>query len=194
MTWLPFDLHPEYPQQGIPRTQLVARYGDAVHERLRQSFAAAGLAYNPPPDVVPNTMRALCVTELARERGLHRQVHDGLMQAYWEEAVDIGDPDELLALATGAGLDEAEVVEAMEDPTLRERVVSTDRAGALDRGHGRAGVPPRPPAPRARGAAARGLRAGDRTTTGVREEWRQPSERWERSSAWLRRLTGTRHR
>ena len=54
MTWLPFDLHPEYPPEGIQRTELHARYGDAFHERLKQSFAASGLVYNPPPDVVPN--------------------------------------------------------------------------------------------------------------------------------------------
>jgi len=65
--WLPFDLHPEYPAEGIQRAELQARYGDAFHERLKQSFAASGLVYNPPFDLVPNTMRALRMTELARE-------------------------------------------------------------------------------------------------------------------------------
>lgn len=114
MTWVPFDLHPEYPPEGIPRAQLHARYGDAFRERLQQSFEAAGLVYNPPADVVPNTMRALSVTELARERGVHRQVHDRLMQAYWEEAQNIGDPEVLHRLADEAGLDESEVADAME--------------------------------------------------------------------------------
>ena len=91
MTWLPFDLHPEYPAEGIPRSQLRARYGDAFHERLEQSFAASGLVYNPPLEVVPNTLRALRVTELARECRLHERVHDRLMRAYWEEARNIGD-------------------------------------------------------------------------------------------------------
>lgn len=122
MTWLAFDLHPEYPPEGIPRSELHARYGDAFHDRLRQSFAAAGLVYNPPSEVVPNTMRALCVTELARDRGLHRPVHDRLLQAYWEEGRNIGDPDELRALGVEAGLDEAEVDEAMADPAYRRRV------------------------------------------------------------------------
>jgi predicted DsbA family dithiol-disulfide isomerase len=47
--WLPFDLHPEYPAEGIQRAELHARYGDAFHERLKQAFAASGLVYNPPP-------------------------------------------------------------------------------------------------------------------------------------------------
>jgi predicted DsbA family dithiol-disulfide isomerase len=124
VTWLPFDLHPEYPPEGIPRAQLHARYGEPFHDRLRQSFAAAGLAYNPPPDVVPNTLRALSVTELARERGLERQVHDRLMRAYWDEAQDIGDPDVLRVLAAEAGLEDG-VDEAMEDGRYAEVVRAT---------------------------------------------------------------------
>ena len=39
MTWLPFDLHSEYPSEGIPREQLHARYGSSFHDRLRERFA-----------------------------------------------------------------------------------------------------------------------------------------------------------
>ncbi len=122
MTWLPFDLHPEYPPDGIPREQLHARYGDSFHDRLRGRFAEEGLAYNPPPEVVPNTMRALRVTELARERGLHGAVHDRLMDAYWAEARNIGEPDVLRHLAVEAGLDGAEVDEVLAGDAYRERV------------------------------------------------------------------------
>ena len=67
--WLPFDLHPEYPPEGIPREELRRRYPEDVHERTRHMVEAAGLAYNPPPDVVPNSRQALELTELAREKG-----------------------------------------------------------------------------------------------------------------------------
>ena len=138
VTWLPFDLHPEYPPEGIPRAQLHARYGDALHERLVASFAASGLAYNPPPDVVPNTMRALRVTELARDRGVHRQMHDRLMDAYWSEARNIGEIDELLRLALEAGLDENEVATVIETDAFRDRVLaSTAQAQSL----GVSGIP-----------------------------------------------------
>lgn len=91
---------------------------------MKGLFEAAGLVYNPPPEVVPNTMRALRVTELARERGLHQAVHDRLMQAYWEEARNIGDPDELRALAVEAGLDQAEVDGVLAGEAYRDRVLS----------------------------------------------------------------------
>ena len=125
MIWLPFNLHPEYPSEGIQRAELHARYGDAFHERLKQSFASSGLIYNPPPDVVPNTMRALRVTELARERGLHRYVHDRLMRAYWEEGRNIGDSTEVLALSVEAGLDEKQAAEVIEGDAYQERVLAS---------------------------------------------------------------------
>jgi predicted DsbA family dithiol-disulfide isomerase len=138
VTWLPFDLHPEYPPGGIPREQLHERYGDAFHERLKRSFEAAGLVYNPPPDVVPNTMRALSLTELARDRGLHRPMHDRLMHAYWEEARNIGDPEVLREIAVDVGLGEAEVAAAIEDGVLADRVrASTAQAQSI----GVTGVP-----------------------------------------------------
>ena len=71
---LPFDLHPEYPPQGIPRADLDARYGEGYDARTRELFAAEGLAYAPPPDVVSNTRLALELGEGARAEGLHRRL------------------------------------------------------------------------------------------------------------------------
>jgi predicted DsbA family dithiol-disulfide isomerase len=62
------------------------------------------------------------VTELARERGLHGAVHDRLMDAYWAEARNIGDPDVLRELAVETGLDGAEVDEVLAGDAYRERV------------------------------------------------------------------------
>jgi predicted DsbA family dithiol-disulfide isomerase len=64
--------------------------------------------YNPPPAVVPNSHAALRLTELARTQGKHAVTHDRLMQAYWEEALNIGDPDVLRELATELALEDAD--------------------------------------------------------------------------------------
>jgi len=106
--WLPFDLHPEYPPEGIPRTELLRRYGETFHENLERWFERDGLVYNPPPEVVPNSRAALRLTELARAQGKHAVTHDRLMLAYWEQALNIGDPDILRSLAAELGLDGAD--------------------------------------------------------------------------------------
>jgi predicted DsbA family dithiol-disulfide isomerase len=121
--WLAFDLHPEYPPEGIPRAELMARYGEAMHDRMRARFEQEGLVYNPPPDVVPNTRLAQQLTELARARGLGPQMHDRLMDAYWAEAVDIGDADELRRLAAEVGIDDPDT--AWDDPIYLERVLAS---------------------------------------------------------------------
>ena len=57
---------------------------------------------------MPNSHAALRLTELARAQGKHAPAHDRLMQAYWEEALNIGDPDVLRTLAAELGLEGAE--------------------------------------------------------------------------------------
>jgi predicted DsbA family dithiol-disulfide isomerase len=120
--WLPFDLHPEYPPEGIPREELHRRYPEDVHERTRRMVEAAGLAYNPPPDLVPNSRKALEVTELARDRGIHEPVHTRLMRAYWEEGQNIGDEKVLLRLVGEAGLDPVEAASALAEGRYADRV------------------------------------------------------------------------
>jgi predicted DsbA family dithiol-disulfide isomerase len=120
ITWLSYDLHPEYPPEGIARAELHARYGNAIHDRIRAQFEQQELTYNPPPDVVPNTRLALQLTELARTRGLGAELHDRLMDAYWAEARNIGDAGELRALATEVGIDDSDA--AWDDPLYLERV------------------------------------------------------------------------
>jgi predicted DsbA family dithiol-disulfide isomerase len=118
VAWLPFDLHPEYPHEGIPLAELHRRYGIGVgeHDPLRARFAEAGLEYNRP-EIVPNTRLALRLSELARENGLHQPFHDRLMDAYWAEATAIGDADELRRLAAEVGLEAEDVERVIADPS-----------------------------------------------------------------------------
>ena len=92
---------------------------------LHRLFEAAGLRYNPHPERVPNSRAALRVTELARDRDLHRPVHDGLMDAYWAEASDIGDPDVVRRVAVASGLDGDEVARVIDGDEYLDRVESS---------------------------------------------------------------------
>ena len=127
VNWLPFDLHPEYPPEGIPRAQLLARYGGAMTERMTRFFAERGLEYNPNPDVVPNSMNALRLTELARDLGRHAELHDRLMDAYWAEAKNIGDLDVLREEAGAVSLPADEVEDVLAGNRYRERVEASTR-------------------------------------------------------------------
>jgi predicted DsbA family dithiol-disulfide isomerase len=120
VTWLPFDLHPEYPPGGLPRAELIARYGGSMNERLRDRFTEEGLDYNPNPDVIPNSFDALRLTELARDLGRHDEIHNRLMDAYWRDAVDLGNRDELRRLLHDLPADDVERVLTSDE--YRDRV------------------------------------------------------------------------
>ena len=104
--WLPFDLHPEYPPEGVPRNPERAA-------RAAQLFASHGLAYNPPP-VSPRSLDAQRLAEHARSQGLYAPFFERTMDAYWAEAQDIGDHDVLRSIAAEIALEGTEDVLATD--------------------------------------------------------------------------------
>lgn len=142
--WLPYELNPEMPADGMPRAEYRARkFGpersaraDADLTRLGEeegvAFAFSRIARTP------NTRAAHALIEHAAARGLDEEVVEGLFRAYFEDARDIGRPEELVEIAGAAGLDAAEVRGALEDRELRERVVALEGEAAR---LGIAGVP-----------------------------------------------------
>ena len=89
--WRPFDLHPEYPPEGIPRAELERRYGAGLADRRREMFEQAGLPHAEPLEKVSNSRGALMLAELARDRGKFDELHPRLFDAYWARGLDIGD-------------------------------------------------------------------------------------------------------
>jgi predicted DsbA family dithiol-disulfide isomerase len=136
--WLPFDLHPEYPPEGIAREDLMRRYPASMHEAVRGMHEDAQMVYNPNPDVVPNTRRALELIEWARGQGAHEALHQRVMDAYWSEGRDITGWDVLADCVRDVGLDPDEARAAVDAGAFADRVTaSTAHAQRL----GISGVP-----------------------------------------------------
>lgn len=126
----PFDLHPEYPPEGIARGR--------ADERVREMIRAAGHPEPKRPERIANTSRALAITAWAGARGAAWQLHERLFHSYWEEAGDLLDDAVLLDAAEGAGLDREAAVGALADARWY-REVRRSTARAVD--HGAGGVP-----------------------------------------------------
>jgi predicted DsbA family dithiol-disulfide isomerase len=135
--WIPFDLHPEYPPEGIPRRDLESRYGPEFVDRVRRMIEDAGYTYAPPP-VIPNSTRPLELAELARDRGVFDEVNRRLFEAYWSQGRNIGELDTLLDIGTQAGLQADEIRAGLEERPHRQRITGATR-GAIGLGIG--GVP-----------------------------------------------------
>ncbi|MEX0786951.1 MAG: DsbA family oxidoreductase [Dehalococcoidia bacterium] len=112
VTWHPYELHPEFPPEGIDRAQRPPRPEGYV-SRLRSLMDEAGLPFQPSQHV-PNSHRALEASEFARERGAFELYHRALFDAYFGRGRDIGDIAVLKDLGSEAGLDANELGEAIE--------------------------------------------------------------------------------
>ena len=132
MEWFPFDLHPEYPPEGVTRASLARRYGPGLEDHTRQLIEGAGFRYEPSLRV-PRSLQALQLAELARAEGRHADIHHHLFAAYWSEARDIGDIDVLVDIAAAAGLDTDKAREVLESDAyvgqIRQSTAAAQRAG-----------------------------------------------------------------
>lgn len=106
----------------------MARYGPGVTERMREFFGERGLDYNPHPEIVPSSLAALRLTELARDLGRHAELHDRLMDAYWAESRNIGDLDVLREEAAAVGLPVEEVEDVLAGDRYRDRIEASTQA------------------------------------------------------------------
>lgn len=142
--WLPFELNPDMPPDGMPRANYRARkFGAARAAELDARMEAIGrdegiaFAFDRVTRT-PNTRRAHMLIAHAGRFGRADGIVERLFRAYFEEARDIGDADVLLEVARAEGLDEAEVQAALDSDELRAEVASLEgRAGEM----GISGVP-----------------------------------------------------
>ena len=109
--WLPFQLNPDMPEQGVARADYRrAKFGSvekgkALDARVAQEGAGEGIAFAfDRMQRTPNTVAAHQLIDLAQKQGRAGPVVDALFRAYFEEARDIGDATVLKEIAADAGV------------------------------------------------------------------------------------------
>jgi predicted DsbA family dithiol-disulfide isomerase len=110
--WLPFQLNPDMPAQGLARADYrrakfgSAEKGRALDARVAQEGAGEGIAFAfDKMERTPNTVAAHQLIDLAQTQGKAGPVVDALFRAYFEEARDIGDAGVLAEIAKDAGVE-----------------------------------------------------------------------------------------
>ena len=115
VTWLPFELHPEAPVEGIPREVYFGRgRSEQMEARLRAVADSVGLVMKQR-DTIINSRRALGAAEFAREHGRFDAMHHALFQAHWEGTGKLEDVDDLVRIGESVGLDGGELRAAIEE-------------------------------------------------------------------------------
>ena len=147
--WLPFQLNPGMPEEGVPRAEYRrAKFGSL--ERSRQLDARV-VAEGKSEGIdfafdriqrTPNTTQAHRLIALAEDQNA---VVDALFRAYFEDAKDIGDPAVLADIAAQCGVkgwpERAPDVSALEDE-VRAMGISAVPTFIFDRKSGISGAYP----------------------------------------------------
>jgi predicted DsbA family dithiol-disulfide isomerase len=141
--WLPFELNPQLPPDGVARGDYVARKFGArakdIYARVGEVGRSVGIEF--AFDHIarqPNTVPAHQLIALAGQHAKQDEMVETLFRAYFLEGVDLTRPDNLVALARQAGLDAEAASACLGDAAQRQAVLSDEsHAHAL----GVSGVP-----------------------------------------------------
>ena len=179
--WRPFELNPDMPAEGIERKAYRARkFGEARSAELDRNMVETGrelgidFAFDRMQRT-PNTRLAHRLIWEADRQGRQDALVERLFHGYFEEALDIGAPEVLKAIAAEAGL-EAEAREARADGLRQPR--GRRRAGAAGLRPGDPGRAVLHPAGRSTAYPARSRRSsGAMLCPGLRRRGRTPSRR-----------------
>ncbi len=114
VAWLPFELHPEAPVDGIPREAYFGRgRSEAMRDHMRSIAEDVGLKMESR-DVIINSRRALGAAEFARAHGKFDEMHQALFKAHWEQTSRLESVDDLVDIGAAIGLDRDELRQALE--------------------------------------------------------------------------------
>jgi len=137
--WLPFQLNPDIPENGIPREEYVARKfgarGKGVNERVVMAGRQVGIPFDyGKMQVQPNTLnshRLLCYAERA---GKQDELAEELFRAHFTEGANLTDRETLAGVAARAGLDRKAVADYLagdEDKALVEQADVEARSAGI---------------------------------------------------------------
>lgn len=143
VTWRPFQLNPQLPAEGMSRQDyVVQKFGAArakdVYARVAGVGAEYGIAFafdkiaRQPNTVAVHSLIALAGVAAPQAGDLQDRVKEAFLRAYFLDGVDLTKTENLVAIATAAGLDRAGVEQCLADPQSRQSVSEEDqRARAI---------------------------------------------------------------
>jgi predicted DsbA family dithiol-disulfide isomerase len=130
--WLPFQLNPDLPAEGIDRKTYVERKFGPGGARNYARVAAVGkevgidFAFDAI-SVQPNTLEAHRLLHYAAAQGREDEVAESLFRGYFQEGAVLTDRARLVALGTRAGLEGEALKAYLASDADRDVVAAADR-------------------------------------------------------------------
>ncbi|WP_162261791.1 DsbA family oxidoreductase [Bosea sp. Root381] len=132
ITWLPYELNPDMPAEGMDRTQyLDAKFGPGkrreIELRLSEAALESGVTFNwAGVTKSVNTRMAHMLVAAASTVQRGGDMKAALFKAYWQDGRDIGDVETLVQIAVEQGFDEQAARDELANNELRETVVALE--------------------------------------------------------------------
>ena len=141
--WLPFQLNPDLPENGIPREEYVARKfgarGKGVNERVTLAGRQVGIPFAyEKMQVQPNTLNAHRLMLYAEREGRQDEMAEELFSAHFTEGANLTDRETLAGIAERAGLHRKGAADYLAGEQDRDVIA---RADVEARNAGIGGVP-----------------------------------------------------
>lgn len=130
MRWLPFQLNPDIPEEGIARADYLRRkFGSPNHSYAR--VAAVGTSVGIPfafdkIQVQPNTVKAHRLMHYAEQHGRQDEVAEELFRAYFIEGANLTDIETLARVGERAGLNFRVLSDYLAGNTDQDLVTAAD--------------------------------------------------------------------
>ncbi|MBP27816.1 MAG: disulfide bond formation protein DsbA [Methylobacterium sp.] len=134
--WLPFELNPDMPAEGIERSVYRARKFGAersaeLDAQMTELGGREGISFAfGSMQRTPNTRKAHMLIAAARQHGRGDALVEALFRAYFEQGRDVGDAAVLLDLAEGVGLNRQVALTALKSEELRSHIMSVEAQAA----------------------------------------------------------------
>lgn len=132
ITWLPYELNPDMPEEGMERTAyLDQKFGPGkrreIELRLSEAALESGVTFNwgkVTKSVNTRMAHMLIAAASTVQRG--GEMKAALFKAYFQDGRDIGDLETLVAIAVEQGFDEQAARDELANDELRETVIGLE--------------------------------------------------------------------
>jgi len=144
LRWRPFQLNPDMPAEGMPRSAyLMQKFGSPDggnrYDRVRAAAREVGLELRLDAiRIQPSTLKPHGLMEIAEDGSTQTALAEQLFKAYFIDGRDLSDDETLRRIAAKAGLDKGLVDAALAAESVSRLVAAAD---AELREYGVTGVP-----------------------------------------------------
>jgi predicted DsbA family dithiol-disulfide isomerase len=129
--WLPFQLNPDLPEEGISRKEYVLRKfgpgGSRNYAHVTSAGAEVGIDFAfDAITVQPNTVNAHRLMAYGAKLGREDEVAESLFRAYFQEGAILTDPSVLADIGARTGLERAALESYLASDEDRDAVLRGD--------------------------------------------------------------------